>query len=89
MKKSINDFPIVFSNLAWLGSQVFFFMLKGYNFVGYLVIVYVPYKAKAFCKIVNLNFFYFVASLLYQGSKNYLNYGGARGNQSVSEALLL
>ena len=77
MKKSINDFPIVFSNLAWLGSQVFFFMLKGYNFVGYLVIVYVPYKAKAFCKIVNLIFLFCGQFVISRVQELFKLWGGA------------
>ena len=72
--------------MAWVPG--FFFMLKGYNFVGYLVIVYVPYKAKAFCKIVNLNFL-FCGQFVISRVQELFKLWGARGNQSVSEALLL
>ena len=54
-----------------------FFMLKGYNFVGYLVIVYVPYKAKAFCKIVNLIFLFCGQFVISRVQELFKLWGGA------------
>ena len=69
-------FPLYFQTLHGLGPRVFF-MLKGYNFVGYLVIVYVPYKAKAFCKIVNLIFLFCGQFVISRVQELFKLWGGA------------